>query len=145
MIVRDYMTTGVKSCTADTDLGTVATMMWDGDCGVVPVINDDQNVVGMITDRDICIAAATRGTSPSTIRVRDVMSAKYATRAARRHARPSARRSRAISRALRREGRRAASRTSLARQARSAPRRRSARSRSAAARKAAQTRQRARA
>ena len=74
MIVRDYMTTRVKSCTADTDLGTVATMMWDGDCGVVPVISDNQNVVGMITDRDICIAAATRGTSPSNIQVRDVMS-----------------------------------------------------------------------
>ena len=74
MIVQDFMTTGVRSCTADTDLGTVATMMWDGDCGVVPVINDEQNVVGMITDRDICIAAATRGTSPSNIRVRDVMS-----------------------------------------------------------------------
>ena len=74
MIVRDFMTTGVKSCTADTDLGTAATMMWDGDCGVVPVINDEQNVVGMITDRDICIAAATRGTSPANIRVRDVIS-----------------------------------------------------------------------
>lgn len=74
MIVRDFMTTGVKSCTAETDLGAVATMMWDGDCGVIPVINDEQNVIGMITDRDICVAAATRGLSPADIRVRDVMS-----------------------------------------------------------------------
>jgi hypothetical protein len=66
-------------------------------------------------------------------------SAKYAARASRRHGRPSARRSRAVSRALRHEGHRAASRKALARQARSAARRRSARSRSAAARRAART------
>jgi hypothetical protein len=57
-------------------------------------------------------------------------------------ARPSRTRSRAISRALRREGHRAASRGALARQARTAARRRSPTSRSAAARKAARTRQR---
>ena len=54
--------------------------------------------------------------------------------------RKSATRSRATSRALRREGHAAASRTSLARQARSSARRRSSSSRSAAARKAARTR-----
>src|SRR3989442_2397155 len=53
-------------------------------------------------------------------------SAAYASRAAKRHARPSGTRSRAIRRALRREGHRAASRKSLARQARSAAHRRSA-------------------
>lgn len=40
----------------------------------VPVVNDERNVIGMITDRDICIAAATRSASPADIRVRDVMS-----------------------------------------------------------------------
>jgi hypothetical protein len=53
--------------------------------------------------------------------------------------RPSTTRSRAISKALRREGRRAASRSSLGRQARSAARARGARSRSAAAMKAVRT------
>lgn len=74
MAVKDFMTSNVKSCNADTDLSTVAKMMWDGDCGAIPVVNDSQNVIGMITDRDICIAAGTRATSPSNIRVRDVMS-----------------------------------------------------------------------
>ena len=69
-------------------------------------------------------------------------SAKYASRAANHRSRPSPRRSRAVSRALRREGHRAASRKSLARQARGAARRRSASSRSAAARRGARTRQR---
>jgi len=81
MRVKDLLTAEVKSCTADTDLATAATIMWDHDCGVVPVVNDERRVIGMITDRDICIAAATRSTSPSNIRVRDVISGEvYACR-----------------------------------------------------------------
>lgn len=74
MTVRDFLTSDVKSCSADTDLGTVAAIMWDHDCGAVPVVNDERKVIGMLTDRDICIAAATRSTSPSNIRARDVIS-----------------------------------------------------------------------
>lgn len=74
MTAKDLMTSDVKSCSADTDLATVAKIMWDCDCGTVPVVNDDRKVIGMITDRDICIAAATRSTVPSNIRVREVMS-----------------------------------------------------------------------
>ena len=59
-----------------------------------------------------------------------------------RRRRPSANRSRAVSRVLRREGRSAASRTALARQARSSARRRGTTARSAAAKKAARTRKR---
>ncbi|HTM02267.1 MAG TPA: CBS domain-containing protein [Vicinamibacterales bacterium] len=74
MTVKELVTRDVKSCSPDTDLATAATMMWDGDCGVVPVVNEERRVVGMLTDRDICIAAATRGAKPSDVRVRDVMS-----------------------------------------------------------------------
>ena len=74
MKVRDLLTSDVKSCRADTDLATAATTMWDYDCGVVPIVNDECKVIGMLTDRDICIAAATRSTSPSNIRARDAMS-----------------------------------------------------------------------
>src|SRR5437764_11241305 len=74
MKIRELMSTGVRSCSEDTDLATAVKLMWDGDCGVIPVVNDERNVVGMITDRDICIAAATRSKSPASILVRDVMS-----------------------------------------------------------------------
>jgi hypothetical protein len=66
-------------------------------------------------------------------------SAEYATRAGRRRTKPSRRRSRAIGRALKRERHSAASRGALARQARSAARRRSAADRKRAARRAART------
>src|SRR5881396_121608 len=76
---------------------------------------------------------------PASAKPNTKRSAEYATRAARRHERPAARRSRAIRRALKHEARGAASRSALARQARSAARRRSASARSAAARRAART------
>ena len=79
MKVRELMSADVQSCGEDTDLATVAKIMWDGDCGIVPVVNSERHPVGVITDRDICIAAATRASSPASILVRDVMSRALAT------------------------------------------------------------------
>ena len=76
MMVKDVMTSDARSCSADTDLATAATLMWNHDCGVVPVLSDSGNVVGLITDRDIAIAATTRFASPANILVRDVISGK---------------------------------------------------------------------
>ena len=73
MTVKDLQTSDVKSCGRDTDLATVAKMMWDGDCGAVPVVSEDHKVIGMITDRDICIAAATRAKTPAELHARDVI------------------------------------------------------------------------
>jgi CBS domain-containing protein len=74
MTVKELQTSQVKSCSGETDLAAAAKIMWDSDCGVVPVVDHERTVVGMITDRDICIATATRSANPSEIRVLDVMS-----------------------------------------------------------------------
>lgn len=79
MTARDFVTSDVKSCGPDLDLATVAKIMWDCDCGTVPVVNEERKVIGMITDRDICIAAATRSAAPAAIRVRDVMTGRVYT------------------------------------------------------------------
>jgi hypothetical protein len=76
---------------------------------------------------------------PVTAKPKTKRSAEYASRAAKRGVQPAPRRSRAIAGALKREGRSAASKPALARQAKSAARRRSAAERRAAARKAART------
>jgi CBS-domain-containing membrane protein len=49
--------------------------MWDFDCGCLPVTADDgsQRVVGMITDRDICMAARLHARPLTEIRVQEVM------------------------------------------------------------------------
>ena len=72
MKVRDMMTSDVKTCRPETNLADVVRHMWDGDCGALPVVNDEGRVTGMITDRDICIAVATRGRSADRIAVREV-------------------------------------------------------------------------
>jgi CBS domain-containing protein len=74
MKVRDIMTTGVYTCQPDTDLGTVAGIMWEHDCGFVPVVDASGSVAGLITDRDVCMAAATRGLAPAHMAASQAMS-----------------------------------------------------------------------
>jgi CBS domain-containing protein len=73
MTVKELQTSNVKAAGPDTDLAIVAKMMWDGDCGAVPVVNDERKVIGMITDRDIAIATATRSKTPGEIRASEVI------------------------------------------------------------------------
>ena len=74
MKVKDIMTTNVRKCFTSDSLATAAQLMWEHDCGCVPVLNEDARVVGMITDRDICMAAFFQGTPLSGIKVSTVMS-----------------------------------------------------------------------
>lgn len=76
MKVQDVMTYNVQTCRPETDLADSAMRMWRGDCGILPVLADGQKVVGVITDRDICMAAATKHRDPANIRVGEVISGK---------------------------------------------------------------------
>jgi CBS domain-containing protein len=73
MRVRDLMTRHVETCRSTDDLASAAMIMWRNDCGMVPVTDDGKHVVGIITDRDICMAAATRHLRPEEIPVGDVV------------------------------------------------------------------------
>jgi len=53
----------VHSCRPNDTLNEPARLMWDFDCGAVPVVDEAGCLVGIITDRDICMAACTRGQS----------------------------------------------------------------------------------
>ncbi len=76
MKVQDVMTAEVRTCRLDTNLSAAVMQMWNGDCGALPVLADGGELVGMITDRDICIAAATKNRDPEKIRVDEVISGK---------------------------------------------------------------------
>jgi CBS domain-containing protein len=75
MKVQDVMTYDVQSCSPETNLSAAAMQMWRGDFGVLPVVASGK-VVGIITDRDICMAAATKHRDPERIRVKEVISGK---------------------------------------------------------------------
>ncbi len=53
--------------------------MWDHDCGCAPVVDGHGRLVGIVTDRDICMAAYTQGVSIAAIPVERVMSARVVT------------------------------------------------------------------
>jgi CBS-domain-containing membrane protein len=75
MKVKDVMTPDAKAIWITDSLANAAKEMWENDCGILPIIKDGRKVVGMITDRDICMATAMRDRSPSEISVEEVMNA----------------------------------------------------------------------
>jgi len=61
MNVGEVMTKEVFSCMAADDLAKAAGLMWEHDCGCVPVVNSENVPIAMLTDRDACMAAYTQG------------------------------------------------------------------------------------
>ncbi len=74
MKVRDLMVTDVKSCHEFNTLNTAAQLMWDNDIGCIPVLDKDERVIGILTDRDICMATYTQGVSLTGALVTSAMS-----------------------------------------------------------------------
>jgi CBS-domain-containing membrane protein len=74
MRVKEVMSPKAKAIWLTESLADAAKLMWENDCGVLPVIKDGRKVIGMITDRDICMALAMRDTNPSQVSVEEVMS-----------------------------------------------------------------------
>jgi CBS domain-containing protein len=73
MKVQEVMSSDIRSCTPGTNLAEAAAMLWEEDCGALPVVADGK-VEGIITDRDICIALGTRDRVPHEMTVAEVES-----------------------------------------------------------------------
>src|SRR5258705_5659345 len=73
MNVEEIMTMDVKCCTGDATLAKAAQLMWESDCGCMPVCDREGRVIGMITDRDICMAAWMKGRALHEVRVDHAM------------------------------------------------------------------------
>ncbi len=76
MRVEQLMSKDVSSCDAEDSLNEAAAILWERDCGAVPVVAraSQGRVVAMITDRDICMAAYTTGRPLTALHVYDAMS-----------------------------------------------------------------------
>jgi CBS domain-containing protein len=72
--VKKLMQKAPATCSPEDSLNHAAKIMWDLDCGAVPVVDASGDVVGIVTDRDICMATYTRGLAPGAVSVESVMS-----------------------------------------------------------------------
>jgi len=73
MKVNEVMHRSIVACSASDSLHRAANLMWDHDVGALPVVDDEGKVVGIITDRDMCMAAYTTGLPLGTIHVDSAM------------------------------------------------------------------------
>ena len=76
MKVKEVMTTSAVACSPTNSLADAAGLMWNNDCGILPVITESGQVVGLVTDRDICMSALLTGRGLSDIPVDNVISGK---------------------------------------------------------------------
>ena len=76
--VRDAMTSNPCTIDAGKDVVYAAKMMKDEDVGVAPIVEGDQ-LVGVLTDRDIAIKVVAEGKNPKTTNVRDIASTNIVT------------------------------------------------------------------
>lgn len=79
MKVRDVMTEEPRTCSGATNLAEAAALMLDADCGILPVVDEEGRLTGVVTDRDLYIALATRNRLPSELTVGDVARAEVFT------------------------------------------------------------------
>lgn len=77
MYVSEIMTRKVASCVETDTLADAARLMAEVDCGAVPVVAQaaSRRLIGIVTDRDICMTAYRTGKPLGEIRVHDAMTA----------------------------------------------------------------------
>ena len=73
MLVKQIMTPGMDAVGPDLTLQEAACKMRDSNVGSLPVA-DRGELIGMITDRDICCRALAEGRDPARTTVREIMS-----------------------------------------------------------------------
>jgi len=75
MKVRDIMTSeGLATATLDTTLAEIAERMRDENVGAIPIVDDDDKLCGIITDRDIVVRAVAEGEDPGECTAEEILS-----------------------------------------------------------------------
>src|SRR5262249_48183923 len=74
MKVRDLMTSQVATVRASEQSSTALRIMWDCDCGSLPVVDEAGRAIAVVTDRDIAMTSLFRDAPPSALPVSEAMS-----------------------------------------------------------------------
>ena len=69
--VRESMTENPKTIVGDAPVSEAARVMATEDVGSLPVVEGDE-LVGIVTDRDLVVQVVARGKDPESVRVMDV-------------------------------------------------------------------------
>jgi CBS domain-containing protein len=82
MKIEKIMTRPAGFCRTDEDLGRAVEIMWEKDCGMVPVVDEEAKVVGTVTDRDAAVSVFLRNEPPAAIKAGEVIGGGVVTCAA---------------------------------------------------------------
>jgi CBS domain-containing protein len=63
-VARDVMTPDPACCTASTSVDEIAKLMVQNDCGEIPIVDSQDRVIGVVTDRDIVCRVVAEGKNP---------------------------------------------------------------------------------
>ncbi len=72
MNAGEIMTRDVATVAPNATLEQAAQLMWEADCGAIPVVDGGDMVVGMVTDRDVCMGTLIQNKLLSQIPVMSV-------------------------------------------------------------------------
>src|SRR5215471_17753465 len=73
MQVAEIMTKDVCSCSPGMNAATAAELMWNKNCGSLPIVEDGGRVVGIVTDRDLFLALGTSNRRPAELPLGEIM------------------------------------------------------------------------
>jgi CBS domain-containing protein len=75
LAAREIMTRNPRAALSDSPVSDVARIMRDENTGIVPIVDDDGRLLGVVTDRDIVVRSIAEGNDPLVMRAADLMSA----------------------------------------------------------------------
>lgn len=73
MKVKECMCRQIYSCTPNTNVADAAKIMNEHECGCIPICNEKEEVVGILTDRDIILRSVACGKDSCNTKVSDIM------------------------------------------------------------------------
>jgi CBS domain-containing protein len=73
MKIKQVMNRPAVTCPSNSTADHAARLMWEFDCGIIPIVDDDGRLEGVVTDRDLCMAAYTQGQPLGSVPVASAM------------------------------------------------------------------------
>jgi len=79
--IQDVMTMNPDWCLPESTTMEAGRMMKETDVGILPVVDSElgRKLIGVVTDRDLCLSVVAAGKHPDSVRVREAMTSQVVT------------------------------------------------------------------